>query len=213
MAIRFQCAGCGEPIEIDDQWAAKPVVCPYCRKTITAPSESTLQDVSQIPTARPMPGAVQPAEFGAHFQGAGIAVPGAPSLTTAAGRSANTVALASLMLGSLAMLFFIINVIVSMGHMEELQVLQKRVEEVGQMAATSELLDETGQMPGWAIASVLVSLGAMASAFAALVCGAIGLRQVYHRGYAIAGLVTGGMIVLILCGGGMLSLALLPLAG
>ena len=202
MAIRFQCVGCGEPIEIDDQWAAKPVVCPYCRKTITAPSESTLQDVEDIPTARPMPSAVQPAEFGAHFQGTGMPVPGAPPLTAAAGRSVNTVALVSLVLGSLAVLFLLGSFIVGAAYSAEMLEYVARVEEVGPMAAASELLDESGQAPGWIYAVLFFLLGMLACAFAAAVCGVIGLRHVYRRGYAIAGLVTGGAIVLIVCAGG-----------
>ena len=51
MAIRFQCSACSQPIEVDEEWARKLVACPYCRKTITAPMESTLPEPSEIPTA------------------------------------------------------------------------------------------------------------------------------------------------------------------
>ena len=54
MAIRFQCGACSQPIEVDDEWALRAVACPYCRKTITAPSESTLGDLSRIPMASPL---------------------------------------------------------------------------------------------------------------------------------------------------------------
>ena len=41
MSIQFLCPACSQPIEIDDEWSARPVACPYCRKTITAPESST----------------------------------------------------------------------------------------------------------------------------------------------------------------------------
>ena len=213
MAIRFQCAGCGEPIEIDDQWASKPVVCPYCRKTITAPSESTLQDIAEIPTARPMPGVVQPGEVGAYSPGAGMSVSGAPPLMATTGQPANTVALVSLVLGSVAMLFFIISVTLNMVYSDQMLALMDRAEEVGQMAATSELLAKSGSMPGWLVASSILAMGLLISAMAAVVCGAFGLRRVRRRSYAIAGLVAGGIVLLITCGGSVLSLAFIAWAG
>ena len=54
MAIRFRCGACAQPIEVDDEWASRTVACPYCRKTVTAPAESTLEDLSEVPTASPL---------------------------------------------------------------------------------------------------------------------------------------------------------------
>ena len=205
MAIRFQCAGCGEPIEIDDQWASKPVVCPYCRKTITAPAESTLQDVAEIPTARPMPGVAAPGEVVAYGPGAGVSVSGAPHQMGTL-RPTNIVALVSLVLASLTVLFFIAIVTVNLMYTDEVQKLADRAAEVGQMAATSELMTEAGGLPGWMIVSTILSGGLLGCALAALVCGAFGLRQVYRRGHAIAGMVTGGIVLLIACAGTAASL-------
>lgn len=42
MAIQFACPSCGQPIEIDEEWADSPVSCPYCQKVVTAPGESTV---------------------------------------------------------------------------------------------------------------------------------------------------------------------------
>lgn len=50
MAIRFACPGCQQPIEVDDEWASQQVGCPYCRKVVSAPTESTLQ-MNAVPTA------------------------------------------------------------------------------------------------------------------------------------------------------------------
>ncbi len=52
MAIRFLCASCAQPIEVDEEWALKPVACPYCRKTVTAPVESQIDDAVGVPMAR-----------------------------------------------------------------------------------------------------------------------------------------------------------------
>ena len=55
MAIQFRCAGCSQPIEVDNQFAGKTAQCPYCQRIITVPVESTLE--SNTPTlARPAPG-------------------------------------------------------------------------------------------------------------------------------------------------------------
>lgn len=41
MAIRFACPSCHQPIEVDDNWANQSVGCPYCKKVVTAPAESS----------------------------------------------------------------------------------------------------------------------------------------------------------------------------
>ena len=50
MPIRFTCPGCQQPIEVDDEWASQQVGCPYCRKVVSAPAESTLR-MDAVPTA------------------------------------------------------------------------------------------------------------------------------------------------------------------
>jgi hypothetical protein len=58
MAIQFHCPLCSQPIEVDDEWAAKPVACPYCSQTVTAPESSTIDVGAPPPVASPA-GAVQ----------------------------------------------------------------------------------------------------------------------------------------------------------
>jgi len=41
MAIQFHCAGCGQPIEVDDEYAGRVAVCPHCRQVTSVPSAST----------------------------------------------------------------------------------------------------------------------------------------------------------------------------
>lgn len=43
MAIQFACPACQQPIEVDDEWADQTVSCPYCRRVVRAPGQSTLQ--------------------------------------------------------------------------------------------------------------------------------------------------------------------------
>jgi hypothetical protein len=37
MPVQFNCAACGKPIEIDDEFAGQAVTCPYCRGVVKAP--------------------------------------------------------------------------------------------------------------------------------------------------------------------------------
>lgn len=52
MAIRFACPSCGQPIEIDDEWAGQSVACPYCRRVVNAPRESSWPP-GNVPVAAP----------------------------------------------------------------------------------------------------------------------------------------------------------------
>ncbi|GMU83868.1 MAG: hypothetical protein AMXMBFR47_37380 [Planctomycetota bacterium] len=53
MAIQFACAGCRNPIEVDDVFAGKAAQCPYCNRVVTVPMESTLSSDDSVPIARP----------------------------------------------------------------------------------------------------------------------------------------------------------------
>lgn len=50
MAIQFACPACQQPIEVDDEWANQTVSCPYCRRVVRAPGQSTFQ-LSGVPAA------------------------------------------------------------------------------------------------------------------------------------------------------------------
>ena len=67
---------CSQPIEVDEEWASRTVACPYCRKTVTAPAESTLTDLDQAPMASPVDTAVagtaQPPVEPLQIAGAGL---------------------------------------------------------------------------------------------------------------------------------------------
>ena len=42
MAIQFHCPGCSQPIEVDDIHAGQTAACPYCRRVMNVPTESSL---------------------------------------------------------------------------------------------------------------------------------------------------------------------------
>ncbi len=54
MAIQFNCPGCRQPVEVDDEWAGQHVACPFCQRVVTAPTESTITALQDDlpPTAR-----------------------------------------------------------------------------------------------------------------------------------------------------------------
>ncbi len=54
MAIQFNCPGCQQPVEVDDEWAGEHVACPFCQRVVTAPAESTITALQDDlpPTAR-----------------------------------------------------------------------------------------------------------------------------------------------------------------
>ncbi len=54
MAIQFNCPGCRQPVEVDDEWAGEHVACPFCQRVVTAPTESTITTLQHDlpPTAR-----------------------------------------------------------------------------------------------------------------------------------------------------------------
>jgi hypothetical protein len=52
MAIQFHCPGCSQPIEVDDIHAGQAAACPYCRRVVSVPSESSVDPVRRV-AARP----------------------------------------------------------------------------------------------------------------------------------------------------------------
>ena len=52
MPIQFRCSNCGQPIEVDDEYAGRQAACPYCRSVVTVPMSSTYAP-QPTPTARP----------------------------------------------------------------------------------------------------------------------------------------------------------------
>jgi len=196
MAIRFQCGACSQPIEVDDEWAQKAVACPYCRKTITAPSESTLGDLSRIPMASPL-----------------VAVGNALALPTPAARSnaqpdsnANPLAVAAFILAAAMVLLLLSGAMIASSHALDLEQLQKELQprpgapSASQIQSLMEYVNaHGGQFPGWLVAAGVLQISAMAACAAAIVCGLLALRRTARRALAVIALVSCGCVVLLFC--------------
>lgn len=191
MAIRFACTSCQRPIEIDDEWANRSVLCPFCRATVTAPSQSTIGAESAMPVARQgdVPSA---APFGP------------PPIPT----SGNLIAVSALVAIVLAVgLMFAAGMSMAQ-HTDELQGVMKAAK-TGDEAATLEAWERVvegygGNTPPWLLHSVILFMGGAFAWLAGLVCGLLGLRKQKRRGLAILALVGAvGFPVLLCCGGAL----------
>jgi hypothetical protein len=204
MAIRFQCGACSQPIEVDDEWAHKAVACPYCRKTITAPSESTLGDLSRIPMASPLMAV-----------GSAVALPTtAPSSYAPPDSNANPLAVAAFILAAAMVILLLSGAMIAASHALDLEQLQKELRtqpgagSSSQVRAIMEYVNaHGGQFPGWLVAMGLLQISSMAACASAMVCGLLALRRTARRPLAVIALVSCGCVVLLFC----LTL-LLPLA-
>ena len=212
MAIRFRCSGCSQPIEVDDEWASKLVACPYCRQTIAAPSESTLDDLSPIPEATPLGPSQVP------DGGPSVAAFGQPPPVWA---PTNRLAVVALIVACSLPVQLAVFMAVVAAHEEELQTIQSVVEErqqqgespfAAQFAAWQEFLDERGGIPpSWMILSAMVEFVGAAAWIATIVCGIIAVRRRQRRPLAVAALVIAGVFMIFFCCGGVFNLV--PVAG
>jgi DNA-directed RNA polymerase subunit RPC12/RpoP len=196
MSIRFQCGACSQPIEVDDEWALRAVACPYCRKTITAPSESTLGDLSRIPMASPLMAV-----------GSAVALPApAPSSYAPPDSNANPLAVAAFILAAAMVILLLSGAMIAAPHALELEQLQKElqpqpgVESGSQVRAVMEYLNtHGGNFPVWLVAVGVLQISAMAACAAAIVCGLLALRRRARRPLAVIALVSSGCVVLLFC--------------
>ncbi len=194
MAIRFRCSACAQPIEIDDEWASKTVACPYCRKTITAPFESTLTDLDRVPTATPMV-----RETSADSP----EVASAPAVSAAVGP--NRLAVVALILALLSVALLLTAQMVLAAHPAELKELEEAMNAVAtfteKMDAQQNFFDTHPEAISWMVVSFMGIFGSGTAGLAAIVCGVIGVRRIRRRGLAIAALVLSGLVLFLFCGG------------
>lgn len=196
MAIRFQCGACSQPIEVDDEWAQRAVACPYCRKTITAPSESTLGDLSRIPMASPL------MEVG----GAVALRSSAPSSYSPPNPNANPLAVAAFILACGMVLLLLSGAMVLDSHSLEWEQLQKELQPQPGADAGSQFQSmmryfeaHGGRLPWWLMAVGWMGFFAMAACPAAIVCGLLALRRRARRPLAVIALVSSGCVGLFFC--------------
>ncbi len=195
MAIRFQCGACSQPIEIDDEWALKAVACPYCRKTVTAPVESTLDDVSAIPTASPLPaGPASP-----------MNMPASPYPAMTPDSHPNVIAVVALALAVGAIVVVLIVLGVSAAHANDLLALQEAIEQGAKQGqsqvqiAMDYFSADAGGVPGWVIVVGLFQFAALGLALAALACGLFALTRKRRRGLAIGAVAISGGYLFLSC--------------
>jgi len=197
MAIQFPCASCGQPIEIDNEWGGKMVACPFCHSRIMAPVESQLVEAEHVPTATPVPPAVERP---------GPAVP--PAYSAGVGES-NRLAVVAVTLAGLLLLGLITVNRITAAHRQELQQVQDRALELteggaGMIIASQKAWVEVyekngGAPPDWLLAAALVMILSGMIWLAAIICGILAVRRPMHRHFAIASLVVCGVSPVIFC--------------
>jgi hypothetical protein len=189
MAIRFQCAACGQPIEVDDEWAGKPVLCPYCSKAIAAPAESTLDEESRFGQASPMDTALPPP------------VPG--GAIRSAYPSPNRIATVAIVLAVLEVCLFIVLAQVVSANRLELEEFAKAVGEAkgfaAMMEAQNQYFQARGGIPSWLVTLGLVQVAIILNWFPLVVCAIIGVTRPLRRKRAVAALCVSGLVPLIFC--------------
>ncbi len=197
MTIRFQCGSCSQPIEVDDEWASRPVACPYCRKTVTAPGESTLGDPGEIQMASPVP--------------LGTATGHPPSLPHDVAISPigkNTVAVVALILACCSIVFLLVGKSVLAPHRAEYKVFVDAVKAAPtweeQTQAQTEFFATHPDAYTWFVGSTMSFLCGGLASIAAIVCGLIGLRRPMRRRLAAAALAISMVPVFLCCSGTIL---------
>lgn len=201
MTIRFLCSACGQPIEIDDEWSLKPVACPYCRKTITAPAESRFDNLKDVPTATPLRN--EPPE-----EPIAVSVPYGDSQSSVPAQS-NRVAVAAIVLAVAVLVQFAILMMIGAAHVSEFELIESLTKarqdegaspfEAQQQAMLQFLEDQGGVPPQWLMGMMMLYAGIAAAWIAAVVCGIIGARRTYRRRMAVAALVFAGVLPVMVC--------------
>ncbi|MFQ5422529.1 MAG: hypothetical protein ACE5F9_00960 [Phycisphaerae bacterium] len=179
MAIQFACTACGQPIEVDDELADQVVTCPFCRKTVTAPSQSNL-----APGPHPAPSESTPA------------MPYAPQDPVAAAVPAGTNRFSWIALGCVGVsivCMIVLSVVVGsimqdIGPIDDPKELSSRLKEEIQGNSAAPIL------------SLISILGACAFPLAGVVFAVVALaRRTPPRWPAITALCLVGGLVLLLC--------------
>jgi len=108
MAIRFCCAQCGQPIEVDDEHAGRTAACPYCRHVMSVPQESTYQAEAAVPARTLSGGGRQPEGIGPLPEPPAIHAPPGRPTAEAKQRSARVYGSYALVCTALALALFCI---------------------------------------------------------------------------------------------------------
>jgi len=200
MAIQFQCPSCRQPIEVDDEWAAQPVACPYCQKTVTAPETSTFLPQAPRGVASPLAADALPAEpaAGAAEQGLGAEV------YTPVRSDANPLALWALISSFAAVACFVVYIVLVGPYLTSIGAETATPQEV-QNRLLSDM--QQGKLPDAMFAAGVAVMLGLALWVLSIILGVIALRKPTRRGMSIAALVLSGGMLLMLCFGAVSGLA------
>ena len=209
MAIQFHCPGCSQPIEVDDVYAGQTAACPYCRRVVTVPEQSSLEHTPRIP-ARPAEHIEDDRPEGADiYDGCSFPTPPPPVLgglhigatLTPREQSARQLSIYALICTALAVLL-IGTVVVGTLSVVGSQLLQAQSQPTpAEVTAATEKL---AQMP-WLTA---VQFGSLFFALVGLVLGVTSLLQSRQKNWrAVVSVIINGLLLLCVCGGTVLAAA------
>jgi endogenous inhibitor of DNA gyrase (YacG/DUF329 family) len=164
MTIQFQCASCGNPIEIDDEWGGKAVACPYCRKSVTAPMDSTF-----VPETAPSARAIGSSEAS----------------------DRNTVALWAFWLSLASLVVMIGSNIIFLPKLIEIVGMDSTADQARERlnSFVQEHVD-LKTVPGWLLAFMASFVFVVLFWLGGLICAVLGLRSPVRRGWVYAALGT-----------------------
>lgn len=197
MAIRFLCNNCQQPIEIDDEWASKQVACPFCRKTISAPAESTLVETQPVPVASPVRSFDALGEESA-----------AQGQVAALRPGSNRLAIVAFALGCCTMGMLAGHVGFQYVHSADVIEFAK---EIQSLEASSEsrfdaMMKYThmhgDSLPSWLLILGMLDVVLLASCLGTVICGLIAIRRPAGRRLAWASLAMSGLVPIVMCCGG-----------
>ncbi len=204
MAIQFRCPGCEQPIEVDDEFAGQTAACPYCRRVVHVPTESTLDQPVGGPArpsdGPPAPETKQPGGFappplppqGPYEQGLHVG-PAEPSRQERAARTYGNYALLCTIL--MALMFG------TMAGYSAVRMAREVMKHPGSQPSSqriAEIQREIGSSP-WIMAA---NIGMVFFSLAGLALAIVSLTQSRQNNWrAIVSLVFCGLAALCICAG------------
>jgi hypothetical protein len=211
MAVQFPCPSCSQPIEVDDEYAGGSAACPYCRRVVNVPRESTA-DLRPATMARPTPttGVAEPAAGASDAEQPREIRPAVPPppppgslhigpLPAKRDRTASTYGTYALICTLLVILLFGSTLVYAVGvFMNELgtsATSRPTPEEMGRaQAAATEKIYQSSWVAG-------VSMGALFFAVVGLALGIASLRAGSRPNWkAVVSLTVCGMLAICNCG-------------
>lgn len=205
MAIRFQCAACSQPIEVDDEWASRAVTCPYCRKAVTAPTESTLDPSSFSGSARSLSPA-EPTDAGTSFPPAADTWTSDRHPPVPPRAKSNWLAIVGFVFSLMSLAAAIGYLVVSAAHTNEIMEMYLKDGRPVPYGEAVESMTEKygGTLPSWMLLLGFFVCGGFVAWLAGLVCSIIAVTRSARRGLAIFGIVLAVLAPVAICTGGMI---------